>query len=74
MAITKDHQYFVNQDLVAGDAALVALFQKACASGSCPNLVVMGDTAAQHGWIVHVVDLAKQQGITKFALNVQGGE
>jgi biopolymer transport protein ExbD len=74
VAITKDHQYYVNQEPVAGDAALVPLFQKACASGTCPNLVVSGDTAAQHGWIVHVVDLARQQGITKFAINVASSE
>jgi biopolymer transport protein ExbD len=74
VAITKDHGYFVNQEPVAGDAALVPIFQKACASGSCPSLVVSADASAMHGWVVHVVDLAKQQGVTKFAINVQAGE
>jgi biopolymer transport protein ExbD len=71
VAITKDHQFFVNQEPVTGgDAELVARFRKARAHGE-PSLVVSADTAAQHGWVVHVVDLAKQQGISKFALNVQ---
>ena len=35
-----------------------------------PSLVVTADTHALHGWVVHVIDLAKQQGITKFAINV----
>ncbi len=29
------------------------------------------DGGALHRWVVHVIDLAKQQGITKFAINVQ---
>ena len=35
------------------------------------NLVVSADADARHGSVVHVIDLAKQQGITKFAINVQ---
>jgi biopolymer transport protein ExbD len=70
VAITKEHQFFVNQEPVSGDAELVARFQAARAHGE-PSLVVSADTAALHGWVVHVVDLAKQQGITKFAINVQ---
>ncbi len=73
VTITKDHQFLVNQEPVAGDPGLVDIFQKAKAKGE-PSLVVSADTAAMHGWVVHVVDLARQQGITKFAINVQGGE
>ena len=34
------------------------------ASSSAPT------AQALHGWVVHVIDLAKLQGITKFAINV----
>lgn len=71
VAITKDHHFFVNQEPVAGDAELVAIFRKAREKGE-PALVVSADTAAMHGWVVHVVDLARLNGITKFAINVQG--
>jgi biopolymer transport protein ExbD len=35
------------------------------------TLVVSADTEAMHGNVVHVIDLAKQQGVSKFAINVQ---
>jgi biopolymer transport protein ExbD len=35
------------------------------------NLVITADTAAMHGNVVGVIDLAKVEGITKFAINVE---
>jgi len=72
VTLTKDHQVLINQEPVSGgDAELVARFKKARGpEGDAPNLVVSADGAALHGWVVHVIDLAKQQGITKFAINV----
>src|SRR6266516_4660341 len=35
------------------------------------SLVVSADKEVQHGNVVHVLDLAKLAGITKFAINVQ---
>ncbi len=35
------------------------------------NLVVSADKEVQHGRVVHVLDLAKLAGVTKFAINVQ---
>ena len=35
------------------------------------NLVVCADKEVTHGRVVHVLDLAKLAGITKFAINVQ---
>lgn len=37
------------------------------------NVVVSADEATKHGRVVHVIDLAKQQGVTKFAINVMAG-
>jgi biopolymer transport protein ExbD len=34
------------------------------------SLVVSADKEAQHGMVVHVMDIAKVAGITKFAINV----
>jgi biopolymer transport protein ExbD len=36
-----------------------------------PALVVTADRAALHGDVVHVIDVAKSLGITKFAINVE---
>ncbi|MGZ3441511.1 MAG: ExbD/TolR family protein [Polyangia bacterium] len=35
------------------------------------NLVVSADKEVQHGRVVHLLDMAKLAGITKFAINVQ---
>jgi biopolymer transport protein ExbD len=37
------------------------------------NVVVSADESVKHGRVVHVIDLAKQQGVTKFAINVMAG-
>jgi biopolymer transport protein ExbD len=70
VTLTKDHQMYVNQELLNGDADLVTRFQRARSSPGEPSVVVSADGGALHGWVVHVIDLAKQQGITKFAINV----
>jgi biopolymer transport protein ExbD len=71
VTLTVDGKTFVNNEQVVGDAALVKLFQKARAAAGEPSVVVSADGGAQHRWVVHVIDLAKQQGISKFAINVQ---
>ncbi len=35
------------------------------------NLVISADEHALHGQVVHVIDLAKIEGISKFAINVE---
>jgi biopolymer transport protein ExbD len=37
------------------------------------NVVVSADENVRHGRVVHVIDLAKQQGVTRFAINVMAG-
>jgi biopolymer transport protein ExbD len=71
VTISADGKYYVKDEVVTGDPALIALFQKAKAAPGEPSLVVSADGSAQHRWVVHVIDLAKQQGILKFAINVQ---
>jgi biopolymer transport protein ExbD len=71
VTITKEGQTLVNQEPVSGDAALNAVFLKARNAAGEPSLVVSADGGAQHRWVVHVIDLAKLQGITKFAISVQ---
>jgi biopolymer transport protein ExbD len=50
----------------------VAKEMKAAADGDPEtNLVVSADKEVMHGRVVHVLDMAKLAGITKFAINVQ---
>ena len=72
VTLTKDVKTYVNGELITGgDTELIARFQQARSGGAEPNLVVSADAEALHGRVVHVIDLAKQQGIVKFAINVQ---
>jgi biopolymer transport protein ExbD len=72
ITLTKEGSYFFNQKPVRDDADLAEQFKSAkAAAGGDVNLVVSADTEALHGKVVHVIDIAKQQGITKFAINVQ---
>ena len=70
VTITKEGKYSFNQKEVA-EAALVEQLRATKASNPEINLVITGDTAAQYGSVVHVIDLAKIEGITKFAINIQ---
>jgi biopolymer transport protein ExbD len=72
VTITKDNKVFFNQQPVDGDEDLTRRLAGARSKeGEGVNLVVSADAEARHGSVVHVIDLAKQQGITKFAINVQ---
>jgi biopolymer transport protein ExbD len=71
VTLTKDAKVYLNGELITGDDELSARFLKARAGGAEPNLVVSADAEALHGRVVHVIDLAKLQGITKFAINVK---
>src|ERR1700729_2479930 len=69
VTLTKDQKTFFNNEPVADDAELSARFAKAEATGN-PSLVITADAMALHGRVVHVIDLAKLQGVVKFAINV----
>lgn len=70
VTITKEGKLFFNNEPV-DERALVGKFKNARAGGAEVNLVVTADQGALHGAVVHVIDLAKVEGITKFAINVE---
>ena len=53
------------------DGELPAKLKEAVAADADMSLVVSADKEVQHGRVVHVLDVAKLAGITKFAINVQ---
>jgi biopolymer transport protein ExbD len=71
VTVTKENRILFNQIPISGDADLTSRMAAAKAKEGDVNLVVSADADARHGSVVHVIDLAKQQGITKFAINVQ---
>ena len=73
--LLKDGRQRWNEDEVSDDV-LAAKIKAAIAADAEMSLVVSADKEVQHGRVVHVMDLAKMAGVTKFAINVmqQGGE
>jgi biopolymer transport protein ExbD len=55
------------------EAALAQKLKGAVAADPDMSLVVSADREVMHGNVVHVLDLAKIAGVTKFAINVQQG-
>ena len=70
VTITKEGQYLFEKKQI-DEQHLIAAMKKAKASSSEASLVITADRLAYHGEVVHVIDLAKVQGITKFAINVE---
>jgi biopolymer transport protein ExbD len=70
VTITKQGTFFYNGDPVT-EPSLIEKLRAAKAGGAEVNLVLSADEEALHGKVVHVIDLAKIEGITKFAINVE---
>jgi biopolymer transport protein ExbD len=70
VTITKDGDYLFNDKPVA-KADLPAILRGAKAESKDLNLVITADEQARHGNVVGVIDAAKVEGITKFAINVE---
>jgi biopolymer transport protein ExbD len=70
VTLTKDGKVFYNQEPL-NEGELVNHFRSALAGNKDLNLIVSADKEVQHGRVVHVIDLAKLEGITKFAINVE---
>jgi biopolymer transport protein ExbD len=70
VTITKEGAYLFN-DKPANKADLAPLLRGAKAENANMSLVITADEQARHGAVVGVIDVAKVEGITKFAINVE---
>ncbi len=73
VTVAKDGALYYNQQPVDQNG-LRAKLKQAAAQNPEINLIVSGDTKATHGDVVHVIDLAKIEGITHFAISVEATE
>ena len=69
VTVTKDGKFLFNDEETTR-ASLPAKLRAAKESAKDMNLVITADEHAYHGNVVAVIDLAKVEGITKFAINV----
>jgi biopolymer transport protein ExbD len=70
VTITKDGKYYFNDNVVTREG-LPAALRGAKKESKDLSLVITADDQAKHGAVVGVIDLAKVEGITKFAINVE---
>jgi biopolymer transport protein ExbD len=70
VTITKEGRYLFESKPI-DETGLIAKLHKAKGEKKDPSLVVTADKEAFHGDVVHVIDLAKTEGIVKFAINVE---
>jgi biopolymer transport protein ExbD len=70
VTVTKDGKYYFDQKPI-DETRLMDELKSAKRKNADVSLVVTADREAYHGEVVHVIDLAKINGITKFALNVE---
>jgi biopolymer transport protein ExbD len=73
VTLTKQHKLLYNNESVS-EAELKQKLLAAYRANSDVNLVVSADQDATHGAVVHIIDIAKLIGITKFAINVERTE
>ena len=71
--LLKNGTYRWNEEPVA-ETALPEKMKAAIAADPDMSLVVSADKEVMHGNVVHILDMAKLSGITKFAINVQQTE
>jgi biopolymer transport protein ExbD len=70
VTVAKGGGLYFNQEPI-DEAALRVKLREAAAANPDINLIVSGDRNATHGDVVHIIDIAKLEGITKFAINVE---
>lgn len=70
VTIAKGGAIYFNQEPIT-EKALIAKLDLAVKGNPEVNLIVSADRAVTHGEVVHIIDLAKTEGITRFAINVE---
>jgi biopolymer transport protein ExbD len=70
VTIAKNGNIYYNQQPIS-EPELIQKFKEGIAANEDMSLIVSADEAVPHGRVVHVIDLAKLEGILKFAINVE---
>ena len=69
VTITRDGAFSVDS-VPVDEHTLIERLRGAVRANADLSLVITADEHASHGNVVHVIDLAKVEGISKFAINV----
>jgi biopolymer transport protein ExbD len=67
---TKDKQLFLNGE-ASSEPALREKIRAELADNKEVQAIIGADTAVSHGEVIHLIDVVKQEGVVKFALNIE---
>ncbi|HYG67858.1 MAG TPA: biopolymer transporter ExbD [Anaeromyxobacteraceae bacterium] len=70
VVLTKDGEVYLD-GARSDEAALVARTREAVAKDGDARVIISADRAASHGAVVRVIDLVKDAGVTKFAIQIE---
>jgi biopolymer transport protein ExbD len=70
VTIAKNGAIYFNQQPIS-EPDLIQKFKAGIAANEDMSLIVSADQDVSHGRVVHIIDLAKLEGILKFAINVE---
>lgn len=70
IVLTKEQELFFNGAPVS-ENELIDSIKLAAQGDSKAQAVIAADTAVEYGKVIHLIDLVKQNGIAKFALNIE---
>jgi biopolymer transport protein TolR len=73
IVVTKDPKIYVD-GVETSEDELKRKVGEAVAKDKDARVIISADKHAQHGAFVHVIDVAKGQGISKFAINIERDE
>jgi biopolymer transport protein TolR len=70
VVLTKDGEVYLD-GVRRDEAQLVARTREAVAKDGNARVIISADRAASHGAVVRVIDLVKDAGVTKFAIQIE---
>ncbi len=70
LVLTKEGDLYLD-GVKVGEDALRARIREAVAKDRDARALISADKAALHGAVVHLIDIVKGDGITKFAINIE---
>ncbi len=70
VTLAKDGKLYFNQQPIT-EPELIKKFKEGIAANEDLSLIVSADQEVAHGKVVHIIDIAKLEGILKFAINVE---
>ncbi len=70
LVLTKEGDLYLD-GVKVGEDALRARVREAVAKDRDARALISADKAALHGAVVHLIDIVKGDGITKFAINIE---